>query len=128
MLPTFSPACHFLKLIHRETHQSCYSAGIWGVGLATRNADLNLAPGGHDKESWVLCHNGSVRNNRTELLKVPENAQEGDVLVRIILLISIYSPYHQIIFRCLSTIYSRLHDQISRYKLIYICQSVTCAS
>ncbi|PSN43546.1 SPRY domain-containing protein 7 [Blattella germanica] len=31
-------------------------SGIWGVGLATRNADLNHSPGGHDTESWGVSY------------------------------------------------------------------------
>ncbi|XP_067014539.1 SPRY domain-containing protein 7 [Anabrus simplex] len=55
-------------------------SGIWGVGLATRSADLHHAPGGHDSESWVLCWDGVFRNNNTEIQKIQDVAQEGDIL------------------------------------------------
>lgn len=58
--------------------------GVWGVGLATRNTDLNQSPGGHDAESWVLCWDGVFRHNNTELHKVQDSAQEGDILVSIL--------------------------------------------
>ena len=56
---------------------------MWGVGLATRNTDLNQSPGGHDAESWVLCWDGVFRHNNTELHKIQDSAQEGDILVSI---------------------------------------------
>ncbi|XP_063242337.1 SPRY domain-containing protein 7 [Bacillus rossius redtenbacheri] len=55
-------------------------SGVWGVGLATRSADLNGAPGGHDEESWVLCWDGVVRHNNKELCRLLQAPQEGDVL------------------------------------------------
>lgn len=55
-------------------------SGVWGVGLATRNTDLNRSPGGHDAESWVLCWDGVLRHNNTELQKIQDSAQEGDIL------------------------------------------------
>jgi hypothetical protein len=57
--------------------------GVWGVGLATRSTDLNHSPGGHDAESWVLCWDGVLRHNNTELQKIQDSAQEGDIVVRI---------------------------------------------
>ncbi|KAG8230954.1 hypothetical protein J437_LFUL010841 [Ladona fulva] len=55
-------------------------SGIWGIGLATRNADLNAAPGGHDSESWVLCSDSSMKHAKEEIRKLPSTIQEGDVL------------------------------------------------
>lgn len=55
-------------------------SGIWGVGLATRNADLNAAPGGNDQESWVLCSDSTMKHGKEEMHKVSESIQEGDVL------------------------------------------------
>ena len=55
--------------------------GVWGVGLATKNCNLNKVPLGNDIESWVLrsdatvAHNGIVRHR---LREVPE---EGDMIV-----------------------------------------------
>jgi hypothetical protein len=61
--------------------------GLWGVGLATRNTDLNQSPGGRDAESWVVCWDGVFRHNNTELHKIQDSAQEGDILVRILQLV-----------------------------------------
>lgn len=55
--------------------------GVWGVGLATRNTDLNVAPGGRDAESWVLCHDSVQRHNNIEIERVSNNPVEGDILV-----------------------------------------------
>ncbi|XP_071440079.1 SPRY domain-containing protein 7-like [Hetaerina americana] len=55
-------------------------SGIWGVGIATENADLNSAPGGNDQESWVLCSDSTMRHGKEELQKIAETIQEGDVL------------------------------------------------
>lgn len=55
-------------------------SGIWGVGLASRSADLNDSPGGQDSESWVLCWDGVCRHNKVELHKTQDVAQEGDIL------------------------------------------------
>ncbi|XKL60964.1 hypothetical protein PGB90_008021 [Kerria lacca] len=55
-------------------------SGIWGVGLATRNTNLNSAPGGNDAESWVFCFDGVLRHNKKELQGVTKRATEGDVI------------------------------------------------
>ncbi|KAJ1528840.1 hypothetical protein ONE63_007214 [Megalurothrips usitatus] len=58
--------------------------GVWGVGLGTRNADLNSAPGGSDKDSWVLCNDGSLRHDKKEIGKITgvpgETISDGDIL------------------------------------------------
>lgn len=56
--------------------------GVWGVGLATRNANLKVAPGGSDPESWVFCYDGVLRHNKKELQGVTKRATEGDIIVR----------------------------------------------
>lgn len=61
-----------------------FVAGIWGVGLATRNTNLNSAPGGNDPESWVFCYDGVLRHNKKELQGVTKRATEGDVIVRLV--------------------------------------------
>lgn len=58
-----------------------YALGVWGVGLATRNTNLNTAPGGDDPESWVFCYDGVLRHNKKELQGVTKRATEGDVIV-----------------------------------------------
>lgn len=59
-------------------------SGIWAVGLARRDTDLNVAEGGKDSESWALNWDGIVRHNQQELHKIQNPAQEGDVIVCII--------------------------------------------
>ncbi|XP_013148463.1 PREDICTED: SPRY domain-containing protein 7 [Papilio polytes] len=41
--------------------------GVWAVGLATRDTDLNRVHGGLDKESWCLNSDGTVRHDNIEL-------------------------------------------------------------
>lgn len=55
--------------------------GVWGCGLATRGADLNVAPGGHDTESWVLCSDMCVRHGQNSLYRISQQIQEGDIIV-----------------------------------------------
>lgn len=55
--------------------------GLWGIGLATRNADLNKAPGGGDADSWVLCSDGVLRHSGSEVQKAQQIVQEGDIVV-----------------------------------------------
>ncbi|XP_049770760.1 LOW QUALITY PROTEIN: SPRY domain-containing protein 7-like [Schistocerca cancellata] len=55
-------------------------SGVWGVGLATLNTDLNRSPGGMDAGSWVFCWDGVFRHNNTEIQKALEHANEGDIL------------------------------------------------
>jgi hypothetical protein len=51
--------------------------------LATPQVQLDRAPGGSDKESWVLCSDGTVQNAAEILNKLPELPQEGDIIVSI---------------------------------------------
>jgi hypothetical protein len=55
--------------------------GIWGVGVATEMAQLSVAPGGCDKESWVLCFDGVVKHNGQDIHKLADIPQEGDTIV-----------------------------------------------
>ena len=55
--------------------------GIWGIGLARRDTDLNVAIGGKDSESWALDSDGIIRHNEQELHKIQNPVQEGDVIV-----------------------------------------------
>lgn len=55
--------------------------GIWGVGLASRNANLQKAPLGTDTESWVLRHDGALYHGGQEKGKIDGAVQEGDILV-----------------------------------------------
>ncbi|XP_018056363.1 PREDICTED: SPRY domain-containing protein 7 [Atta colombica] len=54
--------------------------GIWGIGLARRDTDLNVAIGGKDSESWALDSDGIIRHNEQELHKIQNPVQEGDVI------------------------------------------------
>lgn len=40
--------------------------GIWSIGLATRQCDLNKKFGGLDKDSWCLCSDNMTRHNGEE--------------------------------------------------------------
>ena len=55
--------------------------GVWGVGLATRRADMNQIPLGNDNESWVLRHDGILSHNNSECGKLVDTPQEGDIVV-----------------------------------------------
>ncbi|XP_003699588.1 SPRY domain-containing protein 7 [Megachile rotundata] len=54
--------------------------GIWAIGLATRNTDLNVATGGNDTESWALNSDGIIRHNQQEVHKIQSQVQEGDII------------------------------------------------
>jgi len=57
------------------------SSGIWAVGLASKECDLNVIPLGKDNFSWVLRSNGTVMHADTAVLKdVPLDVTEGDYL------------------------------------------------
>ncbi|KAG6453291.1 hypothetical protein O3G_MSEX008073 [Manduca sexta] len=65
--------------------------GVWAVGLATRETDLNRVHGGMDKESWCLNSDGTVRNDNVELYHLapaPRESPTADLLV------STESPSH----------------------------------
>lgn len=61
--------------------------GVWGVGIATRSTNLETAIGGMDIESWALNSDGTIKHNKEELHKVQNLAQEGDIIVIIIIFI-----------------------------------------
>lgn len=44
-------------------------------------AQLSVAPGGCDKESWVLCFDGVVKHNGQDIHKLADIPQEGDTIV-----------------------------------------------
>lgn len=65
--------------------------GVWAVGLATRETDLNRVHGGMDKESWCLNSDGTVRHDNVELYHLapaPRETPTADLLV------STESPNH----------------------------------
>ncbi|XP_061387496.1 SPRY domain-containing protein 7-like [Musca vetustissima] len=60
--------------------------GIWSIGLATRQADLDKKYGGLDKESWCLCSDNVTRHNGEEYGPVVATTNEptktnGDVII-----------------------------------------------
>ncbi|XP_041974309.1 SPRY domain-containing protein 7 [Aricia agestis] len=57
--------------------------GVWAVGLATRETDLNRVHGGVDKDSWCLNSDGTVRNDNNELyhLKPAPRDSPTEILV-----------------------------------------------
>ncbi len=60
------------------------SSGVWGLGLATRRADMNQIPLGNDTESWVLRHDGILSHNNSECGKLVDAPQEGDIVVSVL--------------------------------------------
>ncbi|KAI7692874.1 SPRY domain-containing protein 7, partial [Sarcoptes scabiei] len=55
-------------------------SGTFGIGLATKNVDLNSIPLGTDDQSWVLRQDGSIVHNNTILYQNPISIQEGDIV------------------------------------------------
>ncbi|XP_073946534.1 SPRY domain-containing protein 7 [Choristoneura fumiferana] len=53
--------------------------GVWAVGLATRETDLNRVHGGVDKESWCLNSDGTVRHGNAELYHLSAAPRESPV-------------------------------------------------
>ncbi|OWR43224.1 SPRY domain-containing protein 7 [Danaus plexippus] len=64
--------------------------GVWAVGLATREADLNRVHGGVDKESWCLNSDGTVRHDNVELYHLKPASQESPTEI----LVTTGSPNH----------------------------------
>lgn len=56
------------------------SSGIWGIGLAHRNANLNHVPLGMCEKTWVLRHDGTVWHRNSEVCKTVHQPSEGDVV------------------------------------------------
>ena len=55
-------------------------SGVWGIGLATNNVNLNRVPLGYDVESWILRHDGTIYHNNEVLHRLREVPKEGDVV------------------------------------------------
>ncbi|CAG4922157.1 unnamed protein product [Colias eurytheme] len=58
--------------------------GVWAVGLATRETDINKVHGGVDKESWCLNSDGTVRHDNVELYQLkpaPRESPTTEILV-----------------------------------------------
>ena len=58
-----------------------YLSGIWGIGLATPNTQLNTVPLGTDNHSWVLRSDGCIYHSGVKVAKVKDCPVEGDIIV-----------------------------------------------
>ncbi|CAG2122899.1 unnamed protein product, partial [Medioppia subpectinata] len=54
--------------------------GIWGIGLATSNANLSSVPLGIDSQSWVLRQDGNIIHENQIVHTLSEELQESDVV------------------------------------------------
>ncbi|KAI1303045.1 SPRY domain-containing protein 7 [Halotydeus destructor] len=56
--------------------------GLWGVGLANGNCNLNKVPLGADTDSWILRCDGKIYHNNEKLYELPSSIsmQEGDII------------------------------------------------
>jgi len=61
----------------------CYLTGVWGIGVATRNCDVQKVPLGCDSDSWVLRHDGCLCHSDTEVCRLAPLPEEGDVVVSV---------------------------------------------
>ena len=62
----------------------CGCTGVWGIGVATRNCNVNAVPLGTDAQSWVLRHDGVLAHNNEQKAQLGEAPNEGDVIVSIL--------------------------------------------
>ena len=56
--------------------------GVWGIGLATPNTQLDSIPLGMDNNSWVLHSDGCIYHSGAKVAKVKDCPVEGDVIVK----------------------------------------------
>merc|ERR1719354_530900 len=56
------------------------SSGVWAIGLASKECDLNLVPLGKDNFSWVLRSCGSLMHADTPVHNITLDVTEGDFL------------------------------------------------
>ncbi|XP_039256128.2 SPRY domain-containing protein 7-like [Styela clava] len=56
------------------------SSGIWGIGLALANANLNHVPLGMCEKTWVFRHDGTVWHKNNEICRTKNLPAEGDVV------------------------------------------------
>jgi hypothetical protein len=56
------------------------SSGVWGIGLATRNCDVQKVPLGVDADSWVLRHDGTLYHEGSETGRLSSVPEEGDII------------------------------------------------
>ena len=73
----------FLIVCNCIAYPVYHVTGVWGIGVATRNCDVQKVPLGCDVDSWVLRHDGTLCHNDAEVCRISPLPEEGDVLVRI---------------------------------------------
>jgi len=56
------------------------AAGIWGVGVASREVCLDKAPLGTDNNSWLLRHDGSCWHGNEPISTLSIIPTEGDII------------------------------------------------
>jgi len=56
------------------------SQGVWGIGVAVSDENMNLIPLGDSTLSWVLRHNGCIHHNKNIIHESKLKFEEGDVL------------------------------------------------
>lgn len=59
-----------------------YTVGVWGIGLATLNTQLDNVPLGMDNHSWVLRSDGCIYHSGAKVATVKDRPVEGDIIVR----------------------------------------------
>lgn len=59
----------------------CLLIGTWGIGLATRRANLSKVPLGYDSEAWIMDQYGQVKHENKVLSQFRTTIEEGDVIV-----------------------------------------------
>ncbi|XP_055638705.1 SPRY domain-containing protein 7 [Toxorhynchites rutilus septentrionalis] len=55
-------------------------SGIWSVGLATQQTDLNQSKGGYDRESWCLTSDNALYHNAKPIHKLEKKSEEPGII------------------------------------------------
>lgn len=56
------------------------SNGVWGIGLAVNDENMDKTPLGESTLSWVLRHDGYICHNKKSIHESKLKFQEGDVI------------------------------------------------
>jgi len=59
-----------------------YTLGVWGIGLATPNTQLDNVPLGMDNHSWVLHSDACIYHSGAKVAQIKDHPVEGDIIVR----------------------------------------------
>ena len=86
--------------------------GVWGVGLATKRCNVNVAPLGQDSESWVLTHDATMYHNKEQKGTLSQGLNEGDILVMISNIFYIILVYLAVVCRQISPISYSIWDKL----------------